>query len=109
MGEIVNCSRCGELYMENTFRDVCPKCAKEEEQMYEIVYKFLRQRENRAATIERVVEVTGVSESLIHKWMKKADSMQPIFRTSAIHATVAELLLIKVKYVEIARATLKAS
>ncbi|MFL0364975.1 TIGR03826 family flagellar region protein [Pseudobacillus sp. 179-B 2D1 NHS] len=71
MGEIVNCSRCGELYMENTFRDVCPKCAKEEEQMYEIVYKFLRQRENRAATIERVVEVTGVSESLIHKWMKK--------------------------------------
>ncbi|OCA89013.1 TIGR03826 family flagellar region protein [Pseudobacillus wudalianchiensis] len=71
MGEIVNCPRCGDLYMENAFRDVCAKCAKEEEQLYETVYKFLRQRENRAATIERVVEVTGVDEVLIHKWMKK--------------------------------------
>ncbi|WP_338751641.1 TIGR03826 family flagellar region protein [Bacillus sp. FJAT-52991] len=71
MSEIVNCPRCGDLYMSNAFRDVCSKCAKEEEQMYEKVYKFLRQRENRAATIERVVEVTGVDEELIHKWMKK--------------------------------------
>ncbi|KAB7706564.1 hypothetical protein F9802_10215 [Bacillus aerolatus] len=71
MNEIVNCSRCGELYMENAFRDVCAKCAKEEELMYEAVYKFLRQRENRAATIERVVEVTGADEIQIHKWVKK--------------------------------------
>ncbi|MFK2826315.1 hypothetical protein QYG89_11685 [Bacillus sp. B190/17] len=71
MNEIINCSRCGELYMENAFRDVCAKCAKSEEEMYETVYRFLRQRENRAATIERVVEVTGVKEELIHKWVKK--------------------------------------
>ncbi|WP_100332373.1 TIGR03826 family flagellar region protein [Bacillus xiapuensis] len=71
MNEITNCPRCGELYMSNAFRDVCAKCAKEEEQMYEKVYKFLRQRENRAATIERVVEATGVEEKLLYKWMKK--------------------------------------
>ncbi|GLY09225.1 TIGR03826 family flagellar region protein [Bacillus badius] len=71
MGEIINCSRCGELYMENAFRDVCAKCAKEEEHMYEEVYQFLRKRENRAATLQRVVEVTGVPETLIHKWVKK--------------------------------------
>ncbi|WP_203363295.1 TIGR03826 family flagellar region protein [Bacillus sp. REN10] len=71
MSEIINCPRCGDLYMSNAFRDVCSKCAREEEEMYEKVYKFLRQRENRAATIERVVEATGVEEELIHKWMKK--------------------------------------
>ncbi|MBM7649356.1 flagellar operon protein (TIGR03826 family) [Bacillus ectoiniformans] len=71
MEQVVNCPRCGDLYMKNAFRDVCSKCSKEEEIMYETVYKFLKQRENRAATIERVVEVTGVDETLIHKWMKK--------------------------------------
>lgn len=38
--------------------------------MYEEVYRFLRRRENRAATIERIVEKTGVTETLLHKWVR---------------------------------------
>ena len=44
--------------------------------MYEEVYRFLRRRENRAATIERIVEVTGVTTDLLHKWVRKG-RLQP--------------------------------
>ena len=47
-----------------------------EEKLYEEVYRFLRKRENRAATIERIVEVIGVKESLLHKWVRKG-RLQP--------------------------------
>ncbi|MCP3740167.1 TIGR03826 family flagellar region protein [Rossellomorea sp. BNER] len=71
MGELLNCPACNKIFIKNQFRDVCDQCYKEEEKMYEAVYQFLRKRENRAATIKRVVEVTGVDEQLIHKWVKK--------------------------------------
>jgi len=47
-----------------------------EEKMYEEVYRFLRRRENRAATVERIVEETGVTESLLYKWVRKG-RLQP--------------------------------
>ncbi|MFI8688006.1 TIGR03826 family flagellar region protein [Rossellomorea sp. NPDC077527] len=71
MSEIINCPRCNAIFMRNKFRDVCDKCYKEEETMYETVYKFLKKRENRAATMDRVIEVTGVDEELLYKWVKK--------------------------------------
>ncbi len=71
MAELINCPSCGGLFIKNNLRDVCDKCFKEEEKMYETVYQFLRRRENRAASIERVVEVTGVKQELIHKWVRK--------------------------------------
>jgi flagellar operon protein (TIGR03826 family) len=71
MAELINCPSCGGLFIKSNLRDTCDKCFKEEEKMYETVYQFLRRRENRAASIERVVEVTGVSEDLIHKWVRK--------------------------------------
>ncbi|HZG71722.1 MAG TPA: TIGR03826 family flagellar region protein [Chondromyces sp.] len=71
MEAVTNCPRCGELFMKNAFREVCAKCAKEEEEHFNQVYRFLRKRENRAATIERIMEVTGVDEELIYKWVRK--------------------------------------
>lgn len=71
MNEVVDCPRCGALYAQNAFRDVCPKCSRSEEELYQAAYTFLRKRENRAATLERVVEVTGASEEMIQKWVKK--------------------------------------
>ena len=50
-----------------------------EEKMYEEVYRFLRRRENRAATIERIVEVTGVTESLLYKWVRKGRLQPALF------------------------------
>ncbi|WP_409252015.1 TIGR03826 family flagellar region protein [Bacillus sp. SCS-153A] len=71
MSELLNCPECNGLFIRSQFRDTCEKCYKEEEKKYEEVYSFLRKRENRAASIERVVEVTGVQEKLIHKWVRK--------------------------------------
>ena len=60
MGELKNCPSCNEFFNYTGIREVCNKCAVNEEKLYENVYRFLRKRENRAATIERIVEVTGV-------------------------------------------------
>ncbi|QFF98181.1 hypothetical protein PB01_04735 [Psychrobacillus glaciei] len=76
MGELKNCPSCGEFFNYTGLREVCNNCAMNEEKLYEVVYRFLRKRENRAATVERIVEVTGVEESLLHKWVRKG-RLQP--------------------------------
>lgn len=76
MGELRNCPKCGGFFNYTGVREVCPKCTQDEEKMYEVVYRFLRKRENRAATVERIVEVTGVEEELLYKWVRK-NRLQP--------------------------------
>jgi len=71
MAELRNCPKCNAIFNYNGLRDVCAKCHKEEEELFQVVYQFLRKRENRAATIDRIVEVTGASENLLHKWVRK--------------------------------------
>lgn len=71
MAEVRNCPTCGALFNYTGLRDVCGKCADAEEAMYEKVYRFLHKRENRAATIPRIVEITGVQEETIYKWVRK--------------------------------------
>lgn len=68
--DLSNCPECGEIYIKSKFRDVCEKCWREEEAAYDTVYKYMRKRENRAATMLQVVEATGVSEALILKFIK---------------------------------------
>ncbi|MEQ6377577.1 hypothetical protein RZN22_05535 [Bacillaceae bacterium S4-13-58] len=70
MGELSNCPRCGALFVK-TIKSVCPECSKEEEKAFNIVYEFIRRRENREATISEVVEGTGVEEDLIIKFIKE--------------------------------------
>lgn len=79
MGELRDCPSCGEFFNYTGVREVCAKCAMNEEKMYEEVYRFLRRRENRAATIERIVEVTGVTESLLYKWVRKGRLQPALF------------------------------
>lgn len=76
MAELRNCPTCGDFFNYTGIRDVCGKCGMAEEKMYEEVSRFLRRRENRAATIERIVEMTGVEETLLHKWVRKG-RLQP--------------------------------
>jgi len=68
--ELDNCSVCGKVYTK-TFRDICPDCFKEEEKAFQIVYAFLRQRKNREATLDEVVEETKVSKDVIIKFIKQ--------------------------------------
>jgi flagellar operon protein (TIGR03826 family) len=79
MSEITNCLRCNALFMKNKFRDVCENCYKEDEKMYEKVYQFLKKRENRAATMETVINQTGVEEELLYKWVKKGRIQTKLF------------------------------
>ena len=67
---LANCPECGGLFVKSEFRLTCEKCFREEEKQYEIVYNYLRKRENRMATMMQVVEATGVKESLIIKFVK---------------------------------------
>ncbi|QFT90652.1 hypothetical protein FIU87_18570 [Bacillus sp. THAF10] len=71
MSQLDNCPNCGEIYVQNAFRDVCEACYREEEGKFQSVYAFLRQRANRMATMEQVVSGTDVSESLITKFIRK--------------------------------------
>jgi flagellar operon protein (TIGR03826 family) len=68
--DLSNCPECGEIYVKNKFRNVCEKCWREEEAAYDTVSKYMKKRENRAATMLQVVEATGVPESLILKFIK---------------------------------------
>lgn len=68
--DLSNCPECGEIYIKSKFRDVCEKCWREEEAAYDTVSKYMRKRENRAATMLQVVEATGIPEFLILKFIK---------------------------------------
>lgn len=68
--DLSNCPECGEIFIKNKFRDICEKCWREEETAYDTVYKYMRKRENRAATMLQVVESTGVPEELILKFIR---------------------------------------
>lgn len=70
MGELDNCPNCGAIFVKTKFRDTCEACFKEEEEKFEIVYAYIRKRENRTATIAQVVEATEIDEELIIKFIK---------------------------------------
>ncbi|WP_096156596.1 TIGR03826 family flagellar region protein [Bacillus sp. FJAT-45066] len=71
MSNVENCPNCGAIFVKNAFREVCTECAKAEEKIFDEVYKFIRKRANRTATMEQVVEATGATESLLVKFIKK--------------------------------------
>ncbi len=70
MSEASNCPSCGSIFMKNAFNTVCHKCKKVEEAFYDKVYNFMKKRENRAATMEQVINATGIEEELLYKFIK---------------------------------------
>ncbi|WP_017470762.1 TIGR03826 family flagellar region protein [Amphibacillus jilinensis] len=70
MGELENCVNCGKLFVRLS-RPVCQDCYKEEEEKFQIVYEFMKKRENRQATVLEIVEGTGVEEELIIKFVRE--------------------------------------
>ena len=74
--ELRNCPQCNGFFNYTGIRDLCGQCAAKEEKIYEEVSRFLRKRENRTATIEQIVDETGVTKELLHKWVRKG-RLQP--------------------------------
>ena len=66
----MNCPRCDSLFIQTKFRDVCDSCYKEEEKLFDLVYQYIRKRENRTAAMQQVIEATGVEEELIIKFIR---------------------------------------
>lgn len=79
MAELRNCPMCQEFFNYTGLREVCHNCAQKEEDMYQVVYRFLRKRENRAANVDRIVEATGVDRDLLYKWVRKGRLHPAIF------------------------------
>ncbi|SHM96852.1 TIGR03826 family flagellar region protein [Gracilibacillus kekensis] len=69
MSELANCARCDKVFVKTT-KVVCPECVKEDEKLFQIVYNFLKKRENRQATIPEIVEATEVREDIILQFVK---------------------------------------
>ncbi|CDQ38998.1 MULTISPECIES: TIGR03826 family flagellar region protein [Virgibacillus] len=70
MSELANCTRCDRLFVKG-IRNVCFNCYKEEEASFQTVSSFLRKQQNRQATLEEIVDETGVEEQLIIKFIKE--------------------------------------
>jgi flagellar operon protein (TIGR03826 family) len=68
--QLDNCPKCGKLFVKGV-RDVCSSCYTLEEEEYRIVSGYLRDRENRKATIYDASEDTGVSIKLITKFIRQ--------------------------------------
>ena len=71
MAELRTCPMCDAFFNYTGLREVCHNCASKEEEMYQVVYRFLRKRENRAATVDRIEEATGVAREFLYKWVRK--------------------------------------
>lgn len=70
MAELANCTRCDAVFVKS-IREICQNCYKEEEKAFDTVYRFLRVRQNREATLLEIVEATEVEEELIIKFIKE--------------------------------------
>ncbi|MGM7702921.1 TIGR03826 family flagellar region protein [Pseudalkalibacillus sp. Hm43] len=70
MAELANCAQCGRLFAK-VVRSVCDVCYQEEEKMFETVYKFIRKKANREASIIEVSQATGVPEKTIIRFVRE--------------------------------------
>lgn len=70
LGNLSNCPNCGQLFIKS-IRSVCNDCYKKIEAQYELVYKFIRNKENRQSTILEVSTATGVSEKQIRQFIRE--------------------------------------
>ena len=70
MEQLANCPICGQLFMKG-IRSVCQACYQEEEEKFETVYAFIRNKKNRSAKMDEICEKTGVSEKTINRFVKE--------------------------------------
>ncbi|ADU31869.1 TIGR03826 family flagellar region protein [Evansella cellulosilytica] len=70
MPDLMNCPNCGKVFIK-ALRPICDECYRDVENKFEKVYKFIRKRENRRASMDEVHEGTGVSKDLIVRFIRE--------------------------------------
>ena len=64
---LISCRVCGVI-MVKIAKDICPKCFKEEEELFAKIKNFLRA--NPGASITQVAEYCGCTEDAVHAFIK---------------------------------------
>jgi flagellar operon protein (TIGR03826 family) len=65
-----NCSRCGKAYTRIAgSRDICPNCAKEEDDNYTKIFHFLSTRPS--ATAQEIAQETGIDIKEIYRYVRE--------------------------------------
>ena len=64
-GQLANCPKCGKLFTKTDLRSVCDPCFREQEKMFDTVYRYIRKKENRQASMSQIIEETEVDETLL--------------------------------------------
>ena len=70
MAELLNCPNCGKVFVK-AMRSVCDECARAVEEKFDVVYKFIRKRENRRANMDELHEGTGVEKEFIIQFIRE--------------------------------------
>lgn len=63
---IGNCPRCEKLF-QKSLREFCPNCLRDLDKQYETIYRFIRKKENRKATIDEIEIATKVDKEDIYR------------------------------------------
>lgn len=67
--EVKSCKRCGKIFQYITGAQICSRCKKDEEELFQVVKAYLR--ENRGATMEQVCEETGASVKMLERYLRE--------------------------------------
>lgn len=67
--EIKACKRCGRMFQYITGKPICPRCKKDEEEIFQKVKEYLR--ENVGATTQEVCEATGATVGMIQGFLRE--------------------------------------
>lgn len=70
MKDVANCPRCGKIFVK-ALRPMCQPCFKEQEDNFDKVSKFMRQKQNRMASLREVHEQTGVALEQIQMFVRE--------------------------------------
>lgn len=65
---VANCARCGKIYVK-VASSLCPDCVRQDEQMYELVYRYLR--DHPRSTVAQVAAATEVPEDRILLFLRE--------------------------------------
>ncbi|MFT8391448.1 MAG: TIGR03826 family flagellar region protein [Sporolactobacillus sp.] len=78
MAELANCTGCGKVFVR-VASPFCPDCLKEQDRLFDLVYKYITAKAHRMAGVQEVHEETGVSLELIYQWIREGRLKTSLF------------------------------
>lgn len=67
--EVKSCKKCGKIFQYIVGAPICPKCKKDEEELFQVVKVYLRK--NVGATMEEVCSETGASVKMLERYLRE--------------------------------------